>query len=53
MDDVNYPDGQDGGQMDLSLFDDEVKTIRLTKAVDSIRDKFGEGSVRLAGTIRE
>ncbi|MDD4051096.1 MAG: DNA polymerase IV [candidate division Zixibacteria bacterium] len=53
IDDVNYPDSPDLGQLDLSLFDDEVKTNRLTKAVDSIRDKYGEGSVLLAGTLCE
>lgn len=41
------------GQLDLSLFEDERKASRLTKAVDSVRDKHGEGSIILAGTLRE
>lgn len=53
IDDVNYSRDPEPGQLDLSLFDDEVKVHRLTKAVDTIRDKFGEGSVLLAGTMRE
>ncbi len=39
----------------LTLLDDasEVKIGNLTKAVDAVRDKFGERSVILAGSIRE
>jgi nucleotidyltransferase/DNA polymerase involved in DNA repair len=50
---VNGASVQFPGQLDLSLFDDELKTARLIKAFDSVRDKHGEGSILLAGTLRE
>lgn len=43
-----------GGQGQLEMIEDTVgaHVDRLTWAVDSIRDKYGEHSIRLAGTLR-
>jgi len=43
-----------GGQGQLEMIEDTVgaHVDRLTRAVDSIRDKYGEHSIRLAGTLR-
>lgn len=51
-DDANASSRALPGQLDLSLFEDELKSARLVKAVDSVRDKHGEGCIRLAGTLR-
>lgn len=52
-DDINAPSRALPGQLDLSLFEEELKSARLTKAVDAVRDKHGEGCIRLAGTLRQ
>ena len=42
----------DRGQMEMIEDTVAAHVDRLTRAVDSIRDKYGEHSIRLAGTMR-
>jgi DNA polymerase-4 len=41
----------DNGQMELDINEEREEVGKLTEAVDSIRDKFGEKSIWLAGTM--
>jgi DNA polymerase-4 len=45
--------GKDGGQMTLFQEQDREKKAALTKAVDTVNDKFGEDAVTFASTITQ
>ncbi|HEX7571711.1 MAG TPA: DNA polymerase IV, partial [Bacteroidota bacterium] len=45
--------GEDGEQMTLFQEEDREKKAALTKAVDTVNDKFGEHAVTCASTITQ
>jgi DNA polymerase-4 len=45
--------GQDGEQMLLFQEEDREKKAALTKAVDTVNDKFGEHAVTFASTVTQ
>lgn len=49
--DKTVTDSPANGQMELAVDNDLEDVTRLTEAVDSIRDKYGERSIWLAGTM--
>jgi DNA polymerase-4 len=51
-DNVILPDNNETDQLELMVDSAETHIRQLTGAVDAIRDKYGEHSIKIAGTLR-